>query len=366
MNTEKDLNNILLKFSLKLIKYINSQNIIVEDTIGYKYKINMCNIKVRDKLPHLFRGNPYAINNIKKYLSVNNTGLILVSQEYIDCKHKLQVICQQHQDKGVQYKTLDEIINNNQYCKYCSIEKRSESRRISIDIIKERCEELNLIYVDKYIKNQETWVSFKCKTHLGKGIQNIAWSHLKTCAVGCVYCTGRHKTTKDFVEEMRDINANIEVIGEYIGSESPILCKCRICGHEWSPIGRSLKYGQGCPICVSSKGEIQIKHLLDNYGIEYIRQKTFDDCVYKDKLRFDFYLTQYHVLIEFDGIQHYQPVDFANKGEEWATEQFRLTQIKDKIKNNYCEDHHIKLIRIPYWELDNIITILASEISDAF
>lgn len=362
----KDLNMILLKYNLTLIEYINSKNIIVKDDIGYKYKINLSNLKNRNKLPHLFRGNPFAINNIETYLIVNDIPLILVSKKYINCKEKLEFVCKIHKDKGIQYKTLDGIINDEQYCRYCGIEKRGEKYRISDDIIQKRCDELDLIYIGRYVSNQATWVRFKCKKHLEKDVQNIEWSHLKTCAIGCAYCTGRYKTTEDFKKEMNEINPNIEIIGEYINSENPVDCKCKICGNEWSPIGRSLKNGQGCPACISSKGEIRVKQLLDKINVEYVTQKTFDDCIYKDKLRFDFYLPNYNLIIEYDGEQHFKPVDFANNGLKWATELFKCNQLKDKIKNDYCKNNNIKLIRIPFWDFNNIETILASEISDAF
>lgn len=359
---DKNLKEILSKFNLILIEYINSKNIIVKDSVGYQYKINLCNIKNRNKLPHLFRNNPFAIENIRNYLKINNIGLTLLSEEYIDCKHKLEFICNNHKDKGVIYQTLDGIINSHQYCRYCGIEKRGEKYRISDEVIQQRCNELGLIYIGRYVKKQETWVQFKCKIHLDKGIQDIGWYHLKTCAVGCAYCTGRYKTTEEFKKEMSDINPDIEIIGEYTGSENPVECQCKICGHKWSPIGRSLKNGQGCPTCTSSKGEIRVKQFLDNKKIVYITQKTFDDCVYKEKLRFDFYLPTYNILIEYDGEQHFRPVDFANRGLEWANKVFEYNQIKDKIKNDYCKDNNIKLIRIPYWNFDNIETILASEI----
>lgn len=358
----EELKNILLNFNLTLIEYIDSKNIIVEDNTGYKYKLNLCNIKNRNKLPHLFQKNPFVIENIKNYLKVNDTGLTLLSDKYIDCKHKLEFVCDKHKDKGVLHKTLDDIINNHQYCRYCGIEKRGEKYRVPDEVIQNRCNELDLIYIDRYVKNQETWVQFKCKTHLDKGIQDIGWYHLKTCAVGCAYCTGRYKTTEDFKYEMKNINPDIEIIGQYNGSESPVECKCKICGHIWSPIGRSLKNGQGCPSCILSKGEIKVGHFLDNNNIVYIAQKTFDDCVYKEKLRFDFYLPNHNILIEYDGEQHFKPVDFANKGFEWANQIFEHNQIKDKIKDCYCKDNNIKLIRIPYWDYNNIDTILTSEI----
>ena len=41
----EELKNLLLEFNLTLIEYVNSKNVIVKDEIGYKYKLNLCNIK---------------------------------------------------------------------------------------------------------------------------------------------------------------------------------------------------------------------------------------------------------------------------------------------------------------------------------
>lgn len=361
-----DLEEILNNFKLTIIEYINSKNIHVIDDNGYKYKINKDNIKRRNKLPHLFRGNPYAQDNIQLYLDKNNSNLVLLSNEYIDCKHNLEFICKKHKDKGIQLKKLDDIVNGKHFCKYCGIEKRSEKYRIDDSTILNKCDELGLIYIDRFIKEQETWIKYKCKKHLNKGIQCVSWYHLKTCAIGCPYCTGRYKTTEDFIKEMKEINPNIEIIGEYNGSEKPIKCRCKICNHIWNPIGRSLKNNQGCPNCNLSKGEARIRKFLTDYNISFVQQKLFEDCVYKDKLRFDFYLQDYNMCIEFDGQQHFEPVDFANKGTKWAENLFTHNQIKDSIKNKYCKNKNIKLLRIPYWDIKNIENILASELSDAF
>lgn len=67
-------------------------------------------------------------------------------------------------------------------------------------------------------------------------------------------------------------------------------------------------------------------------------------------LPFDFYLPSYNILIEYDGEHHFQPV----KG--WGGEEkFKLTQKNDEIKNNYCKDNNITLLRLPYTHTENDI-----------
>lgn len=104
--------------------------------------------------------------------------------------------------------------------------------------------------------------------------------------------------------------------------------------------------------------------LLSKAGrFPFDQQYTFKDCHDVNLLKFDFAIENSGIieyLIEFDGQQHFKPVDFAGKGMQWAIEQFKNTQRRDKIKNQYCIDNNILLIRIPYWEFKNIEEKLSS------
>lgn len=297
---------------------------------------------------------------------LNHPNLHLISTTYNNCKEKLEFICDKHIENGIQYKSTDKLFNRNSGCNYCGIEKQRTGLRIDTEIIINRCNELNLIYFDRIIENKGTWVIYKCKTHLDKGDQKVAWDHLRTCAIGCPYCFGKYKTTQDFIKELKGINQEITITGEYLGSEIPINCKCNKCGHEWSPIARSLKGNQGCPICASSKGENKVIDYLKYNNFIFKTQFTFSDCKSKGKLKFDFYLLDFNICIEYDGIQHFEPIDFAGKGKEWADAQYKLNIKRDIIKNNYCYNNGIRLIRIPYFEFNNIETILNSELSGLF
>ena len=356
--TNEEIKGIISDYGLTLIEYKSTTNIVSSDNDGYKYKVNLSNLLNRKQLPHKFMKNPFVIENIKTYFSIHFPDLELLDTEYINCKTKIGFICKKHIDKGIQYKTLDNLINRGQGCKYCGYERMGADRSIDTQKIIDRCNELDLEYIDRYSKNGETWVKFRCKIHVDKGVQEAAWYHFKECSKGCKYCVGKDKTTDDFIDEMHLINDKIEILGEYNGSENPIKCKCKICGHIWSPIGRSLKNGQGCPNCTMSNGEMKVKDFLDANSITYISQKTFDDCTYKGKLKFDFYLPDHNVVIEYDGIQHFKPVDFAGRGESWAESQFEINKLRDSIKNEYCENNSINLIRIPYFEIENVEYIL--------
>jgi len=104
-------------------------------------------------------------------------------------------------------------------------------------------------------------------------------------------------------------------------------------------------------------GEKKVAEILINMGLipkecissrncDY-REKTFEDCTNRGserackKLRFDFYLPEQNTLIEYDGEPH-----FVKRGK--YGDKFEERQQNDMIKNQYCKDNNIKLIRIHY------------------
>jgi hypothetical protein len=107
--------------------------------------------------------------------------------------------------------------------------------------------------------------------------------------------------------------------------------------------------GSGCPNCCISKGELMIKDYLDTLGVKYIQQHSFEGCKDKIALRFDFYVPDYNVCIEYDGIQHHKPI------KAWGGKKsFDLNKKRDEIKSKFCLKKKITLIRINY---DNKIDI---------
>ena len=125
------------------------------------------------------------------------------------------------------------------------------------------------------------------------------------------------------------------------------LCKCD-CGNTTIANRPALinGYKKSCG-CIKSFGEQKIQQLLENFQINFVKEKTFEQCISDKeiKLRFDFYINQ-NYLIEYDGIQHFQP--------SFGQEAYELTLKHDEIKNEYCKSHNIPLIRIPYWHYDKI------------
>lgn len=96
-----------------------------------------------------------------------------------------------------------------------------------------------------------------------------------------------------------------------------------------------------------SQGEQQIAEWLSQYFIDYIKEYSFDEL---PGHRFNFYLPNSKIVIEHDGAQHFEPKDMFG-GEE----ALRIRQAKDAMKNEFCINHGIRILRVPYYVM-NILT----------
>ena len=150
-----------------------------------------------------------------------------------------------------------------------------------------------------------------------------------------------------------------------IGKEPAWNCLCE-CGNMTIVTGSNLKSENiiSCGCANRSKGEMRIAEYLKSHNINFEEQKRFTNCVDRDMLPFDFYLPDNNILCEFDGRHHMMPVDFAGRGKEWAESEFERIKSHDAIKDKFCKENNIKLIRIPYTEYVNITQILDRELKE--
>ena len=132
------------------------------------------------------------------------------------------------------------------------------------------------------------------------------------------------------------------------------LCQCD-CGTKKIIKGTALRSGESksCGCEKSSYGEQKIEQILQENKIKYEKEKTFSTCTFPDTqrlARFDFYLPDYNILIEYDGIQHF----IMGNGIYNNPEKFKITQQHDQFKNQWCKNNNITLIRIPYTKYDTL------------
>lgn len=148
---------------------------------------------------------------------------------------------------------------------------------------------------------------------------------------------------------------------EFSGMTKEALLRHKNCGYVFKirELGDLFEgRNRGCPKCYQFKsvGEQRIRDFLDRNGISYIPQKTFAP-LNKSKYRFDFYLPEHNLVIEYQGEQHYRDNNFFRDGLDVITK-------RDQIKRQYCQDNAIDMLEIKYTELGNIDKILSSRFND--
>lgn len=170
----------------------------------------------------------------------------------------------------------------------------------------------------------------------------------------CSYCYGNYrKTIKEFSQEVYKLTDNkYKVISNvYVNNRTKVSIKHISCGTIYDVTPHDFTSGNRCPRCKKSKGEQFIERVLVELGLNYIPQKVFKDCGNeKQRLPYDFYLPDYNTIIEFDGIQHYKPIEWFGGNISFIEQQKR-----DKIKNNFAIDNHIRLVRFRYNQTEEII-----------
>ena len=91
---------------------------------------------------------------------------------------------------------------------------------------------------------------------------------------------------------------------------------------------------------------------MEEQKIQYIYQYSLNQCRDVLPLPFDFFLPEYKLLVEIDGEGHYRPCHFNQIGYDKARETFIITKKHDKIKDDYCANNNLTLLRIPYTMFD--------------
>ena len=254
-------------------------------------------------------------------------------------------------------------------CPYCSGFYPTKENNLLInnpELCKEWDYSKNNKIPEEYCSGTPKSVWWKCF----KGHEWKASISSRNTGVGCPYCAG-HLPTDDYnllvvnpkLCEDWDYTKNIKKPEDYTpGANQKVWWICKECGYEWESVISSRNIGIGCPKCNISKGEKQLDKILTQYNIPHDSQYTFDDLrgVGNGLLKFDVPVfwddnkTQLRLLIEYDGEFHYKKI-FKNDGYE-------NLKIHDKLKNQYCKKHNIKLLRIPYWDFDNIEEIIKNEL----
>ena len=228
--------------------------------------------------------------------------------------------------------------------------------------------QLELLELTKTTSYNHRYGLFKCEC--GNKFEAKLYHITSGSTFQCKECRSnsrKGKNNHNFKDLTNNVYGKLKVI-KYIGNKQvgiehqngKILtqslweCKCE-CGNIIEKTTNELERNcvQSCPDCrMVSIGEEKIKQILKELNITFLTQYKIKECKDIFCLPFDFYLPNYNILIEYDGLGHYE---VSNRETSWRTkENVELTQKHDNIKTQYCKDNNIKFIRIPYYNYNQL------------
>lgn len=173
---------------------------------------------------------------------------------------------------------------------------------------------------------------------------------------GCPHCRSLRMNTDIFIEKAKQIHGDkydySEV--EYNGCRKYVKIKCKKHGiFEQMPY-KHLQ-GRGCPYCNESHLENKVKIFLEKNSINYIYQCNKNIFKWLDGQSLDFYLPDYNIAIECQGVQHFKPIEYFG-----GNDKFEYIKKLDEKKKALCEQNKIKLVYFHYEENDinNLLKII--------
>ena len=306
---------------------------------------------------------------VKSY--IESFGNTLLSKDYKNNKEKLHILCKCGRKDF--YRSLASMKQHEAYyCEICKNEtiskhkKENHVQRIdwTYELIIKKCKELNVIFLSDIFDGMNIKYNFMCKCgNVFERTLNKVINNNQTTCLECSKQSAKNKLNHNYlyVKQYIESFGNKLLSNEYINNETKLEIQCK-CGEVFYRTFTIFKDQQAhhCGKCERPKfkGENKIWDFLELHNIEFKHDEPLE-CKNKKPLPFDFvlYINNEIIAIEYDGKQHYKVGCFNNDLLDLMNRK-RL----DNIKTQYCKDNNIRLIRIPYWEYDNIEEILSKEL----
>ena len=334
----------------------------VHDLVGNEYTFldeytnNKTKLRVKhNKCGHVYKVRPnrflrgdrcvYCSGFKKTDVKFKKEVYDLVGNEYTFLDHYVNYhtkIRVKHNRCGHIYKVRPSDFVDGTRCPYCSgnIKKtNSQFKQEIFDLVGDE-----YVFLDSYVNAlTKLWVKHtKCGT-----VYKVLPSNFLS-GKRCPKCFGTHKRTNtQFAQEVYNlVGDEYTFLDSYVNTDTKIKVKHNKCGHIYGVRPTDFfSHNSRCPYCNSSKGEAIIAKILDILDINYEQQKTFEDLVDTAYLSYDFFIPSQNILIEYQGQQHYEPVDYFG-----GKDKFKIQQKHDKLKSDYAKNHGYTLIAVPYTE----------------
>ena len=310
----------------------------------------------------------YIKNEIK---NITNNEYECISNEYTNQSTKL--IIRHYIDNSYHdYETTWKDFKAGRRCKECDKKRKKEfgkHKSLTLEEVKNNIKKMDSNYEcidDKYLGSDKP-LKLKhlvCGNKITMRYNDFQQGHR------CKICSDKNKGKYQIIP-YEDVKNYIEKDNEYIlltkkenyiDASTILKIKHIKCSNDFPKTFSCFKnQNQGCPHCcyIKSKKEKEISNYLIENNIEFVFQKKFDDCKDANVLPFDFYIPSKNLIIEYDGRHHYISIPKFG-GDEYL----EIVKKHDEIKNKYCKNNSIELLRISYLDDKNIINILDNKLKN--
>ena len=253
-------------------------------------------------------------------------------------------------DCGTIYKKsrANDLYENKTLCQKCFTGRTSILRQTFLEKLKENDFEL-LDTPTKAINETFHIRCKKCGREYNYKIQQTILENLD-----CRFC-GKKRPIVDLENckkrfQERGFDKEFEIL-KYKKWTASFVLKHK-CGYVFSQLPSNFFKSGKCPKCQPkrSSGEQRIANYLEKNKIEFEEQKKFDKL---GQLSYDFFIPSQNLLIEYQGMQHFSPIEHFG-GEE----KFKIQLAHDKKKRSFAEENNFQLLEISYLDFNNIEKIL--------
>lgn len=251
---------------------------------------------------------------------------------------KVEIVCPTH---GSFWQSLDDHVNKRNRCPKCANAPDSFAEFVT---------KARKVHGDKYTYRGDDYqttasvITIGCSKHgefRQRAGSHIAGSRCKECHV-----EETRLSAEEFVKNAKTVHGDRYDYSKvvYTGNKKKVEIVCSIHGSFWQKPNTHVSKGAGCWPCAESKGERAVESILKKYGVNYIREYR----VLPHRYRFDFYLPEHNVFIEFNGLQHYKPVDVFG-----GMAAYLSTVERDSVKRQLVQTIKGKLIVLTYLNLSD-------------
>lgn len=260
-------------------------------------------------------------------------------------------------DCGKQYLLSTKQLTNRGASSVCCNGKEPHDPKVIAmrkEMIGKRFGLLTVLYIHPS-KNHRTFVHCRCDCGNECDIRMDVLKRQKSPSCGCKFKEMRRSTFDEKRENLigRRFGKLVVESGFYRDKGHVWKCRCD-CGETAEANTSELLNNRklSCPKCTMSNGEAKINNLLSEYGIKFAYNAPYMNCRFPDThylAKFDFIVDDSYI-IEYDGSQHF--VGFWSDSSSGETLERRIW--KDNYKNQFCFNHHIPIIRIPYTHYNDL------------